>query len=236
MIQVEYFGLHWDGGIGWLQQGRNATNFVGLSKRSPYQNPKGMCNHMIPPTAPVPDKLQWAAFLKISEDPLVKAMLPVPHPEGERAFYINDPYDDLSIYLTCLSRLSSPITSVVKPAWTVRPAAAQRELNATNVQPWVITQVSTKEASLVSDIAKATNYFPRVVVMTGKPEVPVPSTFTRIETSIRDTPLEDLMVLSLENIGAALVRRYARKEELFAPMETRKERRARTGIERHGTP
>ena len=41
------------------------------------------------------------------------------------------------------------------------------------------------------------------------------------------TSLEDLMALPLEALEDFVLRRFARKEELFGPMEAREDRRAR---------
>lgn len=233
MIPVDSYGLHWDGAVGWLVQGRSATNFVGLAKKSPFIQPKGMCNHLLPVAAPIPDKLHWASFQKIMRDPLVQAMLPIPREAGDRAFYVTDPYDDLSLYLACLTRLSSPITSAIRPAWMVKASELEREMMATNIQPWVITQVTTKEQGLVNAVSKSTNYLPRTVVMSGKDDVIVSSPMKRIQTEIREFSIEDLVTLPLEVIGATVLRRFVRKEDISAPIESRQDRRDRIIKDRH---
>jgi hypothetical protein len=63
-------------------------------------------------------------------------------------------------------------------------------------------------------IAKSADYFPRTVVLTGGGDVVVPKNLHRIETKITKTPLADLLTLPLETIGAAILRKYARKEPL----------------------
>lgn len=232
MTQVECYGLHFDGPVGWLQQGRGGSNFVGLNKKSPFDNPKGMCNHMIPVAAPVPDKFQWEPFQKLLQDPLVKAMLPIPALAGKRAFYIEDPNDDLSLYLNCLSRMSAPINSICRPAWMSRPADLEKELSRTNVQPLVVTQMDAKNIGLLNAIAKSTNYMPRTVIVTGNADVPVPPAVTRLDTNIRDYPIEDLMILPMENLGATALRRFVRKEKIDDPIESRQDRRDRLIRER----
>lgn len=232
MTQVEHFGLHFDGPVGWLLQGRGGSNFVGLSKKCPFENPKGMCNHLIPTAAPIPDKIHWETFRKLLKDPLVRAMLPIPNLAGSRAFYIEDRYDDLSLYLNCLSRLTAPIKAICKPAWMLKTADLQKELSSTNVQPLVITQMDTKSVPLLNAIAKSTNYLPRTVIVTGSSDVPIPKEFQKLDVGIRDWTVEDLVILPFENLGATSLRRFVRKEKIDDPIETRDERRDRIIRER----
>lgn len=191
-----------------------------------------MCNHLVNTAAAIPDKIHWSNFLKILQDPLVQAMLPVPHREGERAYFVDDPYDDLSLYLTCLSRLSSPILSVVRPGWLIRANEIEKQLLTTNIQPWVIPQVTTKDQNLVNAIAKISNYVPRTVVLSGHTEVVVSAPMRRIRTNIRDVNIEDLVTMPLEMIGSTLIRRFARRENLDSQIESRQDRRDRMTQER----
>ena len=230
LTPVDHYGLHWDKSAAWLHQGRGASNFLGLNQRTPFEVvDAGMCNHLIPVAAPVPDKLQWAEFLKVVHDPLVRAMLPLPN---GGAFYVADPYDDLSLYLTSLSRLSSPIRPIVKPLWTSTSSQIQRALRETNIQPLILSQATAKDQKLLNEVAKLTNYTPRTVIVTGSASLVVQSPMQRLTTEIRAMNIHDLMTLPLENIGATVLRRYARKEEIDAPMETREERRKRITDER----
>lgn len=233
LTPVEHYGLHWDKSIAWLHQGRGATNFLGVNQKSPFQVvDAGMCNHLIPAAAPIPDKLQWVEFSKIIRDPLVEAMLPLPNGNG---YFVADPYDDLSLYLTTLARLSSPIRPIVKPLWTMTSNQVQKALHETNVQPLVLSQATAKDQKLLTEIAKLTNYTPRTVIVTGSADLVVPAPLQRIITHIRLMNIHDLMTLPLENIGATVLRRYARKEEIGAPIETREERRKRLENERNSS-
>ena len=192
-----------------------------------------MCNHLVPTAAPIPDKIHWAYFEKLLEDPLVQVMLPIPRAAGDRCFYISDNHDDLGLYLTCLSRLSSPITAVVKPTWMTRVTEIERKMTGSNIQAWVMTQTTTKDQGIVNTVAKGSSYLPRTVVFTGKDEIVVPAPMKRIATKIRDFNLEDLMTLPLESLGALIIRRFARKESLSGPIELRQDRRDRMIDERN---
>ncbi|MDF0603322.1 hypothetical protein P1J78_21550 [Psychromarinibacter sp. C21-152] len=230
--EVEHYGLHWDGSVAWLIQGRSGTNFVGLKAKVPFRARGGMCNHLVPAAAPIPDRVHWENWTKISDDPLVRAMMPVPHPSGQNIFFVEDPDDDLRLYLTTLSRMSSPIKRVVKPIWMTEPAELQKELTRTNVQPLALVQATTKEQKVVDTLGQMAEYIPRTVIITGQPGMVIRPPVQKIETNIRDFSLEDLLMLPFENLGALLLRRYSRREDLDAPLESREERRQRMIKER----
>lgn len=225
--QVENYGLHWDGEVAWLVQGRGGNNFVGLKGQCPFKGPKLQCNHLVPVAAPIPDKLHWNKFEPLLHDPLVEAMFPVPHDAGQNVFFVEDAYNDLSLYLSTLSRLSSPINSVVKPAWSLKARQLEKELVSTNIQPLVIVQTTTKEQALIDLVRKMAAFTPRTVIFTGADDVVVPGPIQKLTTDVRKTELAELMTLPMESLGAFLLRRFCRHEDLDAPMETREERRAR---------
>lgn len=232
MQQVDYYGLHWDGPVAWLLQGRGTNNFVGLKAQAPFGGARGMCNHLIPAAAPKPDRIHWQRFLEVYDDPLVQAMLPVPRSLGENAFYVEDSYGDLVSQLSTLSRLSSPIKPIVCPIWSMRVKDIQTEMTRTNIQPLVLIQADSKSQEVVDTVVNLSRLLPRTVIVVGSNEPVVQSPMKRIYTRIRDFDLQDLLALPFENIGAEVLRRYARHEQLDAPMETREERRTRQLKER----
>lgn len=232
MIPVETFGLHYEGAVAWLVQGRGGANFLGLNQKCPFEGPQFMCNHLILPAAPIPDRINWTQFLAVARDPLVQAMFPLPHPPGLRAYYLDDPGDQLGLPLGCLSRLSSPITPVVRPAWMVKTTKIEKELKRSNIQPLVLTQMDLKCRDLLMMVAQATNYLPRTVIMTGTPDLPMPQGVTRLQTSLTQEHLEDLITMPLETLGATVLKRFSRNEDLLGPIETREERRDRIARER----
>lgn len=166
------------------------------------------------------------------KDPLVRMMLPIPHPPDERAFFVEDPEGDLSLYLSCLSRLSSPIQAIVKPAWMVTVGEIERQLRGSNIQPWVITRVDTKQLDLLDRLSDTAGHFPRTVLLAGNSDIPIPRAFKRVSTKIRDFPIEELVRLPLEVLGATVIRRWARKEDITADIESRDDRRNRMIRER----
>lgn len=228
---VESYGLHWQGSVAWLIQGRGGTNFVGLNAQAPFRAKGGECNHLIPAAAPIPDRVHWEGWQRISKDPLARMMLPLPRRVDERAaFFPGD--GSLDLYLATLSRLSSPINPIVKPAWLVTTKDLDRELSMSNIQPLVITGVKTRDQPLVDRIGQLVAFKPRPVVLVGDPDVVVSPPMRRFRTGLADVPLTDLMALPFENIGATILRRYSRKEDIDAPLESRDQRRERILRER----
>lgn len=228
-MQVDCYGLHWDGAVAWLVQGRKGTNFAGLKGTCPFQADGGMCNHLIPTASPIPDPIHWQEFSKIFDDPLVQAMLPIPN---QKMVYVDDPDQDLLLYLSTLSRLSSPIKPIVRPAWMLKARELRNLLWESNLQPLIITQVDQKTQPLIDAIGQLGGIAPRSVILVGKPELVVRAPVTRITTDIRKFDLNDLAPMPLESIGALLLRRCARKEPLDAPLEKREDRRDRLIAER----
>lgn len=223
------YGLHWDGPVAWLVQGRGGANFLGLKAPCPFRG-AGSCNHLIPSAAPIPDQVHWEQWQTIFKDSLVQMLLPVP---GQRIGFFSDPEQKLALYLLNLSRLSSPINSIVKPAWTLKVKDLERELSTSNIQPLVVVQATAKHQGLIDALGQMSLYAPRPVVIVGSPDVVVRPPIVRMETNIDSHPIETLITLPLESIGAAILRRAARRERLDAPMESREARRDRQIKERN---
>jgi hypothetical protein len=226
-MQVEHYGIHWEGSVAWLVQGRGASNFVGLKAQCPVAVKARVCNHLVVAAAQIPDRVHWDKMLELFPDPLVKAMLPIPSESGKSTFYVNDPYSDLSYYLSTLSRFSSPIQSVVKPIWNMKIKDLEQEMNSSNIQPLILVQASPKSQELVDMIGQMSSFAARTVIITGSNDVVVQEPMTRLTTNIREQNLNVLMTLPLESIGAAILRRYGRREQIDAQMESREDRRER---------
>jgi hypothetical protein len=154
--------------------------------------------------------MHWEAFVALLDDPLVQAMLPIPAKLGASTFFLCDPDDTLALHLQCLSRLTSPIRRIVRPAWSLNP----KDVSTSNIQPSVLTQIRQTDQAVVDKIARMANYSPFTTILTGPEEAVVPSQIKTLTTGIHKVPLADLLMLPLENIGAAVLRNYARKEPL----------------------
>jgi hypothetical protein len=214
---VTHHGIHFDPeGVAFLEQGRGSTNAVGLHRKSPFvvklESSKRHCNHMIPLSTPVPNDHHWEFFMSLLDDPLVRAMLPIPKADGGVYFVANQP--NLTMLLVLLSKMSSPIYNVVIPMWTLTGPAILTELQNTNVQPFVITDCEPKHSDLISKISQAAVYLPRKVVFAGDANVALNPGCKRITTTLTDPKhnLNDLAALPWEQLGATVVRKFMRRE------------------------
>lgn len=216
---VSHYGVHWDeNAVAWLMQGRGSANALGLKEKPPYQvklpSKSVHCNHQVPLATPVPNDYHWEFFLQLLDDPLVQAMLPIPKSAGG-TYYVADPDDRLWQILVLLSKMSSPIYNCVVPIWTLSEEAVTKELQQTNIQPFVITQAEAKHSKMLAQMSKAAVYLPRKLVVSGARDVVVPPTMQRLETRLHDPDVfdqSDLMALPWENLGATVIRKYMRRE------------------------
>lgn len=223
-IPVAYYGLHKDqDGIDYLHQGpKNAANFLGLKKASPFyvQKEKNkMCPHVFNPMAPQPDRIPWNNFVRLMADNLVKEMLPIPKAQFQLVPYFNDPQNDLPMVLTLLSKLSSPIFSVVHPLKNLREKEILELLESTNVTPLVLTGVRTEDQMRINSLCKEARLKPRHLILTGASEVVIREPMQRLTTDVRMFDTQDLALLPMEQLGVAVMRRYARGERLDSPYE-----------------
>lgn len=231
-IEVPHHGLFTDGSISWLIQDQKGTNFLGLRGECPVYTKQKHCNHRIPVTAPLPDPVQWDFFREFAGDPAVAAFFPIPKRMGAKPLLIIDEDGSANMVLNCLSRLSSPIRPIVRLAWTVDIKDLEKELGATNVQPFVVLGVTDQHTKILDRIAQLAPLSPRQVIMTGSAGLLKRATVERVTSDVARLDLDRIMVLPLENIGATLLRRHARHEDLLGPIESREARRQRMLDER----
>jgi hypothetical protein len=144
-LVLKSYGIHADqDGLYWIAQGGRPTNAVGQAKSIEITvvTDSGIkhCNHKIAPSSPVVAEDVWRAFLSIIDHPLVRAFFPVPCGSAPPVF-VPDQSRETLILLKTLSRLTSPIWSIVEP-W--KPGTARQALakvRQSNVQPLVLTDV-----------------------------------------------------------------------------------------------
>jgi hypothetical protein len=210
-IRKPNFGIHWQDGVAFLHQTadpeKSAPNMLGLKMVSPFivqpMQRNIICNHNMPMTVSRAAPEHWVQFLRLCDDPFVKAMLPIPK-EG---------YDELrffnvsSLYLTLLSKTSSPTLPVVYPIDTVTTAWLTDQLTHTNVQPICLRGVTDSNRALVDQYAKLAADKPRTIVFAGEGGAP---------SRISQSNVEDLIFLPWEMLGANVVRLYM-KGDLFTP-------------------
>lgn len=241
---VNHYGIHWDdNNIAWLEQGRAGVNALGYAKKSPFQvmlSGSGKhCNHQIPTAIPIPNDAHWNYFLNLLEsDPLVELMLPLPKDEqeyifhapknpGVGGFYITSTDHNLITILHCLTRMTSPIYSQVRPIWTVELKKILFELENTNIQPFVYYGLEAKDSKTLGKIAQSLSGRPAKAFFVGNSDVIVPQIVERIETRLftDEFNFNDIIRLPWESIGAVVVRKHMRGEwnrEKFLTSSTKK--------------
>lgn len=220
LTPVSHYGLHYNDGVAFLHQGRNATNFIGLRSTSPFEvvtQKNKACPHIINTASPVPDRTHWDLFLRLFQDPLVQAMLPVPKERSSLVPFFNDPNNELAMDLVILSRLSSPIYPVVHPVGKHTVKQLIEELALTNIAPLVITGITQEEHNFMMSVVTEARTLPRKLIFTGEGNVPIVRPLERLSTDIWDFDDLTLAALPMESLGAALIRRFARGEKLDAP-------------------
>jgi len=216
MTIVSHYGIHWDRTVAFLMQGRSGSNAIGLKARAPFEvqlpGKRKHCNHQIPLATPVPNDYHWDYFLQLLDDPLVRAMLPIPKPDAGTYFLV-DEAGEMNTILVLLSKMSSPIHNVVVPIWMSNAASVVEAMQNTNVQPLVYTGVEPKHSDIVSQVSKAAAQLPAKVVFSGSGDVVVPPTLKRVTTTLNEKyDLSDLIALPWENLGATVVRKFMRNE------------------------
>ncbi len=223
LIPIAHYGLHTHEHVAFLHQGsRNAPNFVGLKRLSPFhQKPEGMkaCPHLINVSSPMPDRTHWEFFCRLYPDPLVQEMLPLPKQKFALIAYVNDPNNDLAMAITILAKLSSPLYDVVHPLMSLTEKMILEKLNLTNVAPLILTGVETHNQTFINKLVKEAQLRPRRLILTGASEVVIREPMRRIQTHLHHIDNRELVQLPMEQIGVAVLRRYLRDEVIDAPYE-----------------
>lgn len=218
LIPVTNYGLHsTPEGVAYLHQGRKASNFISMKAPSPYEvlTKRGrQCPHLINPASNVPDRNHWELFLRMFNDPLVQAMLPIPKDRTSLVPFISDPNNELMMNLLMLSRMGSPVFPVVMPINKLPKNTLLEELTLTNVLPLVLTNVQNSDQKLINELAAEARTLPRKLVLSGDPHMVIRSPLVRIETDLWHMDQVELQSLNMETIGAAVLRRHARGERI----------------------
>lgn len=218
LIPVSNYGLHFTrSGVGYLHQGRKATNFISMKAPSTYEvrtKRNRPCPHLINAASTIPDDAHWELFLRIFNDKLVQAMLPTPKERSALIPFLSDPNNELMMTLVMLSRMASPIYPVVMPITKLPKATILEELTLTNVLPLVLTGVQHCDQALIGELAHEARTLPRRLVLTGDPHMIIRPPLVRIETDLWDMDQIKLQSLNMETIGAAVLRRFARGERI----------------------
>lgn len=218
---VSHYGLHPQiDGVNYLvQDGRTADNFVGLPERPPYEvrsRFKGPCPHIIPVSPARPDPQDWEALMHIVHDPLVQALLPIPKVKYSKIPYFYDEDGTITRWALNLCRLASPKGPLAMGADKLRIYIANTYLCNTNLAPLILTDVGIKVQSTVDELARMTPFLPRKLVVFGREShFVVRDPMLRQTTKLGELISEDeFMMLPMELLGAHVLRKYARGEEI----------------------
>lgn len=203
MVDVFHYGVHWaDDGISYLHQGGEGENAVGIPDPSPFVvTQRRPCNHHIQlsdsSTVTIPDE--------VMSDPLVRALAPIPHLRQKIFFIEHEPLAWEAIGALCW--MSNPIKTPVLPIWH-RGKVDLKELEATNVQPLIVAQLTPKHGGIIKELAEVSYLMPRTILLVGNQDVVVPQPVIRIKTNLRRNDLR----LPWRRGGAFMLKSYMRNQ------------------------
>ncbi len=121
-------------------------------------------------------------------------------------------FGDEPLPLGTLSRMSSPIRSIIRPLWSLTPFQLQQELLTTNVQPLVLFDIQSHHRPQLDRALTLAVNSPRPVVLVGSPMVPTRPLMERITPCVEIDPS-----LPWEAIGATLLRNHMLRIDGEAP-------------------
>jgi len=201
MIAVSHYGVHrTPEGIAYLHQAEGGENAVGVPDPSPFTVvQRRPCNHQIRLTEAI--GLTEFDFL---DDPLVQALAPLPR-TSTKVFYI-EASPLVSVLIQHLAEMSAPVKAIIQPFW-MRGKVDPRELQTTNVQPLIITQLSAKQTPEVQELVASSYSIPRTILLAGVQDVVVPQPGDRITTKLGQQHLS----IPWRRVGAALLKSHMRE-------------------------
>lgn len=201
-------GIHWEGDIAFLMQGSKTQTAFDFEVPCPFTPSKVPCSHRIDLRQELdPDILERFP----ADDPLVKAMSPVPKHLSDKVSFVV--FDDYQILIATLARMSSPVSLPIAPFWSMRPDKIIRELQSTNVQPLVLTGVQTTHRGPLDLVLQAAPFLPRRLVLQGERGVILRPEAVKITTTIATTNVSDFIALPWEAYGSHLLRHHMLKKD-----------------------
>lgn len=201
MLTFDHYGLHWiEGDIALLVQQGKVDHVLGIpmhydvTVKIPRQGLH--CPHDI--------QLSDTSGHPLPDDPLARAMLPVPKEFGQPALFIEDTNENKRLVRELL-RLSSTKTSEMRPIWMGNPTLVASQLRLTNLSPLILFGYKPEHLWATRKIIEASFYAPRQLIMLG------PRDMVLQEEVLRHTArfnLQDLEGLPLEHIGAEHLKQH----------------------------
>lgn len=221
ITQVERYGVHWaPGRLAHLQQTRGGQNAVGARQSSPFRvrtRTGRACNHLVALNATNPAREHLGAFAAVlAHNALARFMLPLPKDAcsdtraGVGVLTSDDHAADMLV-LTLLAKMSSPVRLPLAWADATDPHAVLDELEATDVQPFVLAGVRTEHAATVSDLVRAAGALPRRLLVVAESGVPLRGEALGADHLFAQDEAA-LIALPWESLGACVLRAYMRDE------------------------
>lgn len=197
MIGVPHYGLHFAAGdVGFLlQKGAPQSHYSDLP--CPFQVQRSTTARSCPHAVNL--ALADPAGREILDDPLAAWFA---DPTGIAV--VHDPAKSTLPVLSQLARLYSLTRPTLDFAWTLTKRAWLDEASITNLSPWGVIGVTSREVELIRTISA----YPRPVVLLSIEPLPLPPGAQRLNTDLKEADLENL---SLERLGAWAVARRLRR-------------------------
>lgn len=201
---VSRFGLHIaPGGIAFLVQANGSQNLISPELRFPY------AVHIKPRTLRCPHHVDLAQGVGVvvpgwTEDPLLRAFLPVPAEPDTPALLVFDPEDRFRRIAPQLARMGSPTGPVAQPAWMLASGDVKNSYSVSNLTPIILTSTEisgTKDVLRHMDLARANQ---RQLIVFARQRLPMFGADARWVEPPDYLPVDE----PLEAIGSAVLRRY----------------------------
>lgn len=207
MIRVPHYGVHVaEGNIAFLLQSDDSVqNALNLNLTSPFkvkvEKRADSCPHQITLPSSQPD----LPSPKVLGDPLFQLMLPVPRRRHQARYLVQRP-DTLEL-LRELTKLSSPARPLISPIWGVTAAKVRMELSITNVSPWVVTGVTSKDFKMLRILLEHSVLSPRQLILAGSRDLILDQRLvTQVPTNLTTSKLPS----NLPEVGAWMLARNMR--------------------------
>lgn len=203
MIHFDRYGLHRiEGDIALLVQQGSVDHALGIGMEFKVRVRKTRaCTHKIDLTAAEDHDI----LHRFRDDPLFRAMLPVPRDEYERPIFLEDTVEN-KMLVQRLGDLSSPGSfSILFPFWMARPEKLFLILQETNVQPLALHSPRIEHSVQISRILDAALHSNRRLILLGSPYTPLGSKAERV---VSDVTLDDLDGINLEAAGAWALKQH----------------------------
>ncbi|WP_273860705.1 hypothetical protein [Photobacterium sp. GSS17] len=221
--RLDYSGIHEINGLRYLFQANcpEGWSYVGLRTNTQHTTRHlKNCTHLVVPSMgfrPV-SHAYWQTFQELANDPLVQAMLPIPKAgkKGTGIYYLDESELPRSLdALACLERMSSPSHRCVRSWWGSRPTSLVKELGYTNLHPLIIYNIQQSDIQAVRRLVQDAESLPRTLIIVGR-DLIFDQRVTNLHTHLNKQPLDDLIAMPWEQIGANVICNYCR----FRPVTT----------------